>query len=623
MRIRRALDAVDDESASPMAFELSNESQNLLTQPPEFLLPPNIFLDRQGTNNYVMEDDERDVINDALQTNLNIPQPHPFQTSAVHHGTFRDDSVLSISAKTGYGKSAIPAGIGSLRRGVVLTLVPLLGLGSDLVNKSVNLERGMEAYHIDEHKGDDAIMLADRLSSFTSEEAEHITIQLFVSPRSLTPDSPWAPVFRRLANRGLISVFCIDEAHSINRQRHFRPEFVDAALFMKTLYESQPEKRPFVAMSATFRREDQQSLFDLLKLEPTFVAWTDMNRRRIFFDVQVSGNPLLSIKSSLEFDFRTNPDIKAIVYTNSKRKAEESISPMAIKVLESSGVDGEVMALTGDSGLMEKMFIMEAFSLPVDADPRPDVPNVKIMPATAAANCGVSCRDCHRGYRLGPPPNMHDHVQEFGRVDRNQNRPAGFNRYEVHSDFHQLISQYVRAMQQPTRALRDAAIDEFYIVNSFLFTPEACYHVLMERFFEDDSVERIEEPCVEYCSFCTNGEGNNDITGLFRRQQLANVLLTKFLSVHTFTPDKFIKFLKDTRAEYFAEGHVPDKRAGPIHGLAIQLLCKKCIVPYVDEKYLSLIGTENLKSSHILLKAGTNEAGAILNQDVWNNMNCI
>jgi superfamily II DNA helicase RecQ len=190
--------------------------------------------------------------------------------------------VISISAKTGYGKSAIPAGIGSLRRGIVLTLVPLLGLGSDLVNKSVNLERGMEAYHVDEHRGDDAIMLADRLSSFSEEEAEHITIQLFVSPRSLTPDSPWAPVFRRLANRGLISVFCINEAHSIHRQQHFCPEFVDAALFMKTLYDSQPEKRPFVAMSATFRREDQSQLFDLIKLEPTFVAWTDMNRRRIF-----------------------------------------------------------------------------------------------------------------------------------------------------------------------------------------------------------------------------------------------------------------------------------------------------------------------------------------------------
>jgi hypothetical protein len=118
-------------------------------------------------------------------------------------------------------------------------------------------------------------------------------------------------------------------------------------------------------------------------------------------------------------------------------------------------------------------------------------------------------------------------------------------------------------------------------------------------------------------------KGNNDITGLFHRQQLANVLLTKFLSVHSFAPDKFIKLLKDRRANYFAEGHVPDKRVGPIHGLAIQLLCNKFIVPYVDEKHLSLIGTDNLKSSHILLKAGTNDSGAILNQDVWDNMNCI
>jgi hypothetical protein len=271
---------------------------------------------------------------------------------------------------------------------------------------------------------------------------------------------------------------------------------------------------------------------------------------------------------------------------------------MAINVLESTGVDGEVMALTGDSGLMEKMFIMEAFSIPTDAEPRADIPNVKIMPANAAANCGVSCRDCHRGYWLGPPPNMHDHVQEFGRVDRNQNRPAGFNRYEVHADFRSVISQYVRAMQQPTHALCLAAIDDFYTVNSFLFTPDACYHLLMERYFQNDAAENLNEPCIDYCSYCSNGNNGIagiDITGMFHKDRLANVLLTKFLTVNSFTPDDFIKFLKKTRAEYFAEGHVPDKLVGPIHGLAIQLLCKCCVVPVVVDKYLSLVGTKDLK----------------------------
>jgi hypothetical protein len=225
-------------------------------------------------------------------------------------------------------------------------------------------------------------------------------------------------------------------------------------------------------MSATFRQEDQDELSKHLNIKPTFIVWTDMNRRRIFFDVQVSGSPSTSIRTSLEFDFRTDPAIKVIIYTNSKVKAEETLTPMVENVLESNGVTGEVMPLTGDSGLMEKTFIMEAFARPIDAPPDSSVPRLIAMPATAAANCGVGCRDCHRGYGLGPPPNMHDHVQEMGRVDRNQNRPAGFNRYEVHTDFPSVLSQWVRAMQNPIREVRDQFVVKFYEVNSILFTPD-------------------------------------------------------------------------------------------------------------------------------------------------------
>ena len=45
-------------------------------------------------------------------------------------------------------------------------------------------------------------------------------------------------------------------------------------------------------------------------------------------------------------------------------------------------------------------------------------PDLRIMPATKAADCGVSSRLCHRLYRLGMVPNMHMVAQEMGHVDR-------------------------------------------------------------------------------------------------------------------------------------------------------------------------------------------------------------
>ena len=379
---------------------------------------PNIQDDASTIHDeYTMDEEERQIVLDAMRLNWGISTPHPFQLKAIHHGLFHDGSTQYIIAKTGYGKSVIPATIASVRRGIALYLVPLLGLGSDLVNKSNRPERGIESYHVDEHKGEDASLLVERLLALTQKEAEFTTIQLFASPNALSSESTWARVFQTLAKRGMFSVLCIDEAHSINLQKHFRPEFLPAASFMKTLYDLQPHKCSFIAMSATLREDDQLALSCVLNNTPDMITWTDMNRRRIFFDVQVTGNPTISIRSALKNDFQTHPQIKAIVYTNSKTKAEESITPMIEKVMEECMIPGEAMALTGDSGVMEKTFIMECFARPTDCNDNSDdaIPNATCVAATAAANCGISCRDCHRGYRCGPPPHLHDHVQEFTR----------------------------------------------------------------------------------------------------------------------------------------------------------------------------------------------------------------
>jgi hypothetical protein len=70
-------------------------------------------------------------------------------------------------AKTGSGKSAIPLMVGTLLTGVVITLVPLVGLGSNQVSKSCNAANYVEAYHIAEHRGKDAKKLRYCLDAMT------------------------------------------------------------------------------------------------------------------------------------------------------------------------------------------------------------------------------------------------------------------------------------------------------------------------------------------------------------------------------------------------------------------------------------------------------------------------
>ncbi len=97
--------------------------------------------------------------------------------------------------------------------------------------------------------------------------------------------------------------------------------------------------------------------------------------------------------------------------------------------------DGEVIPITRDDGLHFKVFVMHAFAKNYKesaAQGTAVLPKLMIMPATSAANCGVSSKDCHRSYRVGFPPSMYSLVQELGHVDCDPAADFGNNRYEVH-----------------------------------------------------------------------------------------------------------------------------------------------------------------------------------------------
>ena len=176
----------------------------------------------------------KQIIIAAMADIFGILTPRNFQIEAINHCVFDDDAVLFIVQPTANGKSLVPLTIATIRRGVTIVLVPLIGLGSDQVEKATVLDHNVEAYHIDEHKQLDARAVRDRLNHLSVSEANSTTILLFMSPQSLKrdpkrPNAGWYGVIASLARRGLVSLFCIDEAHTVQQcGRNFRPEFVGA-----------------------------------------------------------------------------------------------------------------------------------------------------------------------------------------------------------------------------------------------------------------------------------------------------------------------------------------------------------------------------------------------------------
>ena len=108
--------------------------------------------------------------------------------------------------------------------------------------------------------------------------------------------------------------------------------------------------------------------------------------------------------------------MKTIIYTNSKQQAEGAITKMAEDVLaKSENRHAEVLALTGGDGLQMKIMTTHAFARNIteDVDDVEDdgdavrlLPRLLIMPATKAADCGVSSVFCKRSYRIGVAPSM-------------------------------------------------------------------------------------------------------------------------------------------------------------------------------------------------------------------------
>ena len=236
-------------------------SQQLFTQPPDVLTVNTPSIPYVEATSLVALPDipERQLtcIKDAIRTLYpQIENPRDFQLEAINHLTFADDAALILIRRTADGKSLVPLITSVIKGGVSLVLVPLHGLGSDQVDKATVQECGIEAYYVDEHRFAHAKSLMKRLKSFSVDEAKECTIVLYVSPTSLKPDSDWAEIFADLAERGLINLLAIDEAHSIEQAgRSFRKEFLTAVKVLRAIMDMMPRPVPRLAMSATFRRE--------------------------------------------------------------------------------------------------------------------------------------------------------------------------------------------------------------------------------------------------------------------------------------------------------------------------------------------------------------------------------
>jgi hypothetical protein len=322
-----------------------------------------------------------------------------------------------------------------------------------------------------------------------------------------------------LSAKNFNRLIVIDEAHSVAQDRRdFCPEFKSAVVTLRKINDNSPTPCNFLAMSATFLQEDQDKISTLWTRPPDRVIWRELSRCGIAFDIVISGGPTLSIVRSLTEDYRYPTKMKTIVYTNSKTLAMGSLTTVLENMLEKcedswrrmgheSFLPGRVISFTGNDGLQSKVFVMRVRASNVSDDDNTDeeLPNLLIMPATKATDCGVSSNLCCRSYRVGVASLLYSIVQEMGRIDQvplGNDVELSPNQYEVHLSFTCAVKLYVRIMQHPEKTERKRQLDSMMSVLSFLVVPIDCQQVILERYFDDQNATHCPEPCLNSCSKC-------------------------------------------------------------------------------------------------------------------------
>jgi ATP-dependent DNA helicase RecQ len=310
------------------------------------------------------------------------------QAQIVDHVSAGGDALVLMP--TGGGKSLcyqVPAILRHRRQqGVAIVVSPLIALMHDQVGALE--EAGVQAAYLN--------------SSLSGEEAARIERDmmsgrltlLYAAPERLTTPRFMAQL-ASLQERGLLSLFAIDEAHCVSQWGHdFRSEYLQLSL----LHERFPEV-PRIALTATADDLTRADIIERLQLQSARVFISSFDRPNIRYLIAEKGpSPREQLLRFIEGEHEGEA---GIVYCQSRRKVEETAEWLASTGLTAlpyhAGLDADVRRRHQDRFLREDGIV---------------------MCATIAFGMGIDKPDVRFVAHLDLPKNIESYYQETGRAGR-------------------------------------------------------------------------------------------------------------------------------------------------------------------------------------------------------------
>ncbi len=393
------------------------------------------------------------------------------QAAIVEHVTDGGDALVLMP--TGGGKSLcyqVPA-IARQRAGHGVTVVvsPLIALMHDQVGALE--EAGVHAaflnstQSLEEAQAIEREMLAGRLSL------------LYAAPERLNTPRFLAQL-TSLHERGLLSLFAIDEAHCVSQWGHdFRSEYLSLSL----LHERFPDV-PRIALTATADDITRADIIDRLQLHEARVFIASFDRPNIRYLIVEKDKPREQL---LRFIQEDHDGEAGVVYCQSRKKVEETAEWLRAEGVSAlayhAGMDSDVRMRHQDRFLREDGIVMVA---------------------TVAFGMGIDKPDVRFVAHLDLPKNIEGYYQETGRAGRDGEAAEAWMAYGLAD----VVNQ--RRMIDESPSTEEFKQVQRGKLDALLALAEAtdCRRQRLLAYFGEDS-----EPCGN-CDNCLNPPATWDAT---------------------------------------------------------------------------------------------------------------
>jgi ATP-dependent DNA helicase RecQ len=386
------------------------------------------------------------------------------QAEIVDHVIRGGDALVLMP--TGGGKSLcfqVPA-IARHRaeRGVTIVVSPLIALMHDQVGALE--EAGVHAAFLN------SSLTLDETQKIEREMMGGRLVLLYVAPERLTTPRMLAQL-DSLEERGLLSLFAIDEAHCVSQWGH---DFREDYLALNVLHERYPGV-PRIALTATADDLTRADIIQRLQLEEARIFISSFDRPNIRYAVHEKDD---ARKQLLRFIQDEHEGEAGIVYCQSRKKVDETaawLSGEGITALPyHAGLEANVRKRHQDRFLREDAIVMVA---------------------TIAFGMGIDKPDVRFVAHMDLPKNIEAYYQETGRAGRDGLPADAWMAYGLAD----VVNQ--RRMIDESPAAEEFKRGQRGKLDALLSLAEAhdCRRVRLLAYFGEES-----SPCAAYQNACDN-----------------------------------------------------------------------------------------------------------------------